>query len=95
MGAQGLEAYLEESRGRIDAHRDLQSLPQHSARAKELLLTAPVGQIGAGIIPELQAQPWAKEVLDMWSADDALDQKVKRAIEPMDKGKPNGDLNFE
>ncbi|MCE4543041.1 MULTISPECIES: P-loop NTPase fold protein [unclassified Caballeronia] len=61
--------------------------PQHSARAKELLLTAPVGQIGAGIIPELQAQPWAKEVLDMWSADDALDQKVKRAIEPMDKRK--------
>ncbi|WP_347555636.1 P-loop NTPase fold protein [Robbsia sp. KACC 23696] len=60
---------------------------QHSVKAKELLLTAPVAQIGAGIIPELQAQPWAKDVLDKWSADGGLDPKVKRAIEPMDKGK--------
>ncbi|MFM0142446.1 KAP family P-loop NTPase fold protein [Paraburkholderia sp. RL18-085-BIA-A] len=59
--------------------------PQHAAKAKELLFSAPVSQIGVGIIPELQAQQWAKDVLDRWSADPAFDKQARRAIENQEK----------
>lgn len=56
------------------------AFPEHIEQATRMLLTAPISDIGVGIIPELKAQPWTKVVLDQWSAHPDIDQKVKRAI---------------
>ncbi|KVM90122.1 NTPase KAP [Burkholderia stagnalis] len=61
------------------------AFPEHVEQATRMLLTAPIGDIGVGIIPELKAQAWAKDVLDKWSAHPDIDQKVKRAIDQQDK----------
>lgn len=59
--------------------------PQHGPMAAELLSKASAASIGGGLIPELQAQPWAKPVLDAWLAHPDTDRAVKRAIEQMNK----------
>ncbi len=57
--------------------------PQHGNTAAALLSKAPIESIGSGLIPELNAQPWAQTVLDTWLADPGIDRAVKRAIEHM------------
>lgn len=59
--------------------------PQHGGTAAELLSKAPAGSIGGGLIPELNAQQWAKPILDAWFVHPDTDKSVKRAIEQMNK----------
>jgi predicted KAP-like P-loop ATPase len=59
--------------------------PQHGGTAAELLSKAPIASIGGGLIPELNAQLWAKPVLDVWLVHPDIDKAVKRAIEQMNK----------
>ncbi|OBY85943.1 NTPase KAP [Delftia sp. JD2] len=59
--------------------------PQHGALAAELLGTAPPGSVGAGMVPVLSNQLWAKPVLASWAAHADSSPRLKRALEQMDK----------
>lgn len=58
---------------------------QHGPTAAALLSKAPAASIGGGLIPELNAQQWAKPALEAWLAHPDTEKAVKRAIEQMNK----------
>lgn len=59
--------------------------PQHGTTAAALLSKAPAASIGGGLIPDLNAQQWAKPVLETWLAHPDTDKAVKRAVEQMNR----------
>ncbi len=55
--------------------------PSLGKRASGLLSLAPIGALGPGIIPALATQSWAKDMLQSWIVDSAIQRNTKKAIE--------------
>lgn len=50
-------------------------------KASELLSQAPVRSVGAGVIPTLYAQSWARPFVESWEGHTDLDARAKKAIQ--------------
>lgn len=61
--------------------------PSLGKRASGLLSLAPIGALGPGIIPALATQSWAKDMLQSWIGDSAIQRNTKRAIEAVLRSK--------
>lgn len=62
--------------------------PELGAQAAKFLAEAPVGQVGPGVIPQLNEQGWAHAVLDRWEGDADINQRTKTAIQQKKKTRP-------
>ncbi|TAK98917.1 MAG: NTPase KAP [Aquabacterium sp.] len=60
--------------------------PELAAQASTLLAEAPVGKVGPGVIPLLNAQTWARPTLDKWELDASVEKPTKAAIQQAKKG---------
>lgn len=58
--------------------------PELGKKAASLLEQAPLKQVGPGIIPNLGAQSWARDVLKRWLDLNELNKPTKKAIEHLE-----------